>query len=218
MGTFTVALMAIVYGAKSSVGILVPLFIVGDILAVIYFKKHVKVKYLFQFLPAMIVGVVLATYVGNDWEEATFKKWMSIIILGSTVYMFWSEYRGKTLPAKDRKISGLLGFSAGFTTMIGNLAGPFANLYFLATRLPKNEIIGTAAWVFFIINIFKIPFHVFSWKTINIDTLSIDAYLAPFVVLGFGAGTRLVGLFSEQNYRRFLLGVTAIGAILILLK
>jgi len=108
LGTFTVALMAIVYGAKSSVGILVPLFIVGDILAVIYFKKHVKVKYLFQFLPAMIVGVVLATYVGNDWEEATFKKWMSIIILGSTVYMFWSEYRGKTLPAKDRKISGLL--------------------------------------------------------------------------------------------------------------
>jgi len=218
MGTFTVALTATVYGAKASVGILVPLFIVGDILAVIYFKKHVKIKYLFQFLPAMIFGVLVATYVGNDWEEATFKKWMSVIILGSTIYMFWSEYLGKTLPEKDIKVSSTLGFAAGFTTMIGNLAGPFANLYFLATRLPKNEIIGTAAWVFFIINIFKIPFHVFSWETINMNTLSIDAYLAPFVVLGFWAGTKLVGLFSEQNYRRFLLVVTAIGAVLILLK
>lgn len=218
LGIFTVALTAIVYGAKSSVGILVPLFIVGDILAVIYFKKHVKIKYLFQFLPAMIIGVLVATYVGNDWDDATFKKWMSVIILGSTLYMFWSEYHGKMLPVEDKRVSSSLGFAAGFTTMIGNLAGPFANLYFLATGLPKNEIIGTAAWVFFIINIFKIPFHVFSWETINMDTLSIDAYLAPFVILGFWAGTKLVGLFSEQNYRRFLLIVTAIGAILILVK
>ncbi|MGK0366550.1 MAG: putative membrane protein YfcA [Saprospiraceae bacterium] len=218
LGVFTVALTALVYGAKNSVGILVPLFIVGDVLAVIYFKKHVKVKYLFQFLPAMIIGVLVATYVGNDWEEATFKKWMSIIILGSTVYMFWSEYREKKLSIEDKKMSSTIGFAAGFTTMIGNLAGPFANLYFLATRLPKNEIIGTAAWVFFIINIFKIPFHVFSWETINVDTLTVDAYLAPFVVLGFWAGTRLVSMFSEQNYRRFLLIVTAIGAVLILLK
>lgn len=218
MGVFVVALTALVYGAKNSVGILVPLFIVGDILAVIYFKKHVKVKYLFQFLPAMIIGVLVATYVGNDWSEATFKKWMSVIILASTVYMFWSEYRGKKLSVEDKRMSSALGFAAGFTTMIGNLAGPFANLYFLATRLPKNEIIGTAAWVFFIINIFKIPFHVFAWETINMETIKIDAYLAPFVVLGFIAGTRLIGIFSEQNYRRFLLIVTAIGAILILVN
>jgi uncharacterized membrane protein YfcA len=218
MGVFTVALTALVYGAKNSVGILVPLFIVGDILAVIYFKKHVKIKYLFQFLPAMIVGVVIATYVGNGWDDATFKKWMSVIILGSTVYMFWSEFRGKKLSLKDRRFSNIIGFAAGFTTMIGNLAGPFANLYFLATRLPKNEIIGTAAWVFFIINIFKIPFHIFSWETINMKTIMIDAYLAPFVVIGFFGGTQIVGLFSEQNYRRFLLAVTAIGAILILFK
>lgn len=218
MGVFTVALTAFFYGAKNSVGILVPLFIVGDILAVIYFKKHVKIKYLIQFLPAMMIGVLVATYVGNDWEEVTFKKWMSVIILGSTFYMFWSEYRGKKLSVEDRRMSGTIGFMAGFTTMVGNLAGPFANLYFLATRLPKNEIIGTAAWVFFIINIFKVPFHIFSWKTINLETLTIDAYLTPFVILGFWVGTQLVGLFSERNYRRFLLIVTAIGAILILLK
>lgn len=218
MGVFTVALTALVYGAKNSVGILVPLFVVGDILAVVYFKKHVKIKYLFQFLPAMIIGVIVATYIGKDWDDVTFKKWMSVIILGSTAYMFWSEYRGKKLSIKDRRYSSTIGFAAGFTTMVGNLAGPFANLYFLATRLPKNEIIGTAAWVFFIINIFKIPFHVFSWETINMETLRIDAYLVPFVILGFWIGTKLVGMFSEQNYRRFLLTVTAIGAILILLK
>ena len=49
--------------------------------------------------------------------------------------------------------------------MAGNLLG-FSNIYFLAMRLPKNAFIGTAVWLF-IINIFKVPFHIWSWQTIN---------------------------------------------------
>ena len=63
--------------------------------------------------------------------------------------------------------STIMGSLAGITTMIGNLAGPFANLYFLAVRI-QNEFIGTSAWLF-LINIFKVPFHVLSWKTINLN-------------------------------------------------
>ncbi len=218
MGILVVTMIVLVYGARNSTGILVPLFIVGDILAVIYFKKHVKVKYLIQFMPAMLIGVVVAVYVGNGWDEIVFKKWMSAIILLSVIYMFWSEYKSIIIKSDNYLFSNIIGFSAGFTTMVGNLAGPFANIFFLATRLPKNEIVGTAAWVFFIINIFKVPFHIFSWETIHRESLLIDLQLAPFVILGFFLGTRLLGLFNEKNYRRFLLFVTAIGAVVILFK
>ncbi len=218
MGILIVTMIVYVFGAKNSTGILVPLFIVGDILAVIYFKKHVKIKYLIQFMPAMLIGVVVAVYVGNDWDEIVFKKWISWIILLSVVYMFWSEYKSIVIKSDNYLISSVIGFAAGFTTMVGNLAGPFANLFFLATRLPKKEIVGTSAWVFFIINIFKIPFHIFSWETINRASLMIDLKLAPFVIVGFFLGTQLLGLFNEKNYRRFLLIVTAIGALVILFK
>lgn len=218
LGILMVALMVLAYGAKSSTGILVPLLIAGDILAVIYFKKHVKRKYLIQFLPAMLIGVVVAVFVGDNWEEAIFKKWVSGIILISVLYMFWTEYNPVKIPKIDWKFSTPIGFAAGFTTMIGNLAGPFANLYFLATKLPKDEIVATSAWVFFVINIFKLPFHIFAWQTIRADTLWINLTLIPFVVLGFFAGTRVLRMFNEKGFRKFLLIVTAIGAVVILVR
>lgn len=214
----TVTLMVLAFEAKRSTGIILPLFILGDIFAVIYFKKHTKWKYLIHFLPWMIVGVLIATYVGKDLPEVVFKRWMAGIILLSVVFMFASEQITKVVLSDSKLFSGGVGLAAGFSTMIGNLAGPFANLFFLATRLPKNEIIGTAAWVFFIVNLFKLPLHIFSWETISWETLKIDMYLAPFVVLGFGVGVKIVSLFSEKFYRQFLLIVTAIGAILIFFK
>jgi len=214
----SVTLMALAFGAKNSTGIILPLLIVGDILAVIYFKKYTKWRYLINFLPWMLVGVLVATYVGKDIPEETFKIWMAIIILGSVVFMWFSEKTNKKIQPSNKLFSGSVGFAAGFSTMIGNLAGPFANLFFLATRMPKNELIGTSAWVFFIVNNFKVPLHVFYWGTITWDTLKTNLTLLPFVIIGFLVGIKLVSYFSEKFFRQFLLIVTAIGAILIFLK
>ncbi len=60
----------------------------------------------------------------------------------------------------------MMGLSGGFATMIGNSAGPVFNLYFLAMRLPKKEFIGTGAWLYFIMNLGKLPLQIFVWKTI----------------------------------------------------
>ena len=114
--------------------------------------------------------------------------------------------------------SGLMGVLAGFTTMVGNLAGAFTNIYFLAMRLPKNEFIGTAAWLFFIINLFKVPFHVLVWKTININSIRISASLIPFVILGFLVGVEIVKRIKNDNYRKLILLFTALGGIAILFK
>ena len=91
-----------------------------------------------------------------------FKKLMAIIIIGSVILMFLAENRKSTAVPKSKVFSWIMGFLAGFTTMIGNLAGPVANIYFLAIRFPKNEFIGTAAWLFFIINmVCNVLFHRF---------------------------------------------------------
>ena len=85
-------------------------------------------------------------------------------------------------------IAALMGIMAGFTTMVGNLAGAFSNIYFLAIKLPKNEFIGTAAWLFFIINLFKVPFHIWSWGTISYSSFQISMSLIPGVFVGFSLG------------------------------
>ena len=216
-GIVIVALMVFAYGAKASTGVLLPLLILADVFAVIYYNKHAQWSILIKFLPWMVIGVLVGVYVGQEIDDRLFKKLMSIIIFASVILMFWWERGRKQIP-QNRLLAATSGLLAGFTTMIGNLAGPLVNIYFLAMRIPKDQFIGTAAWLFFIINIFKVPFHVFSWKTINTSSLLADLYLVPFVVVGFFVGVKIVSMINEKAYRYFILIVTALTALILLFR
>lgn len=194
------------------------MLIIADIFAVTYYHRHAQWKYIKKLMPWMVIGVLLGVWLGNDISEEIFKKLMAIIIIGSVVILFYSENRKSSKIPTSRIFSSSAGLLAGFTTMIGNLAGPIANIYFLAIRLPKNEFIGTAAWLFFIINIFKLPFHFFVWKTVSVETLVLNSVLVPVLLLGFFMGVSLVKLISNLHYRRFILAVTAIGALILLFR
>ena len=207
--------LALVYGAKESTGILMPLLICGDILAVIYYNRHVKWIYLIKLLPWMVAGVLAGVLLGKNLPEDLFKSGMAIIILISVVMMYYWERK------KDRKVpnhlsfAALMGMMAGFTTMVGNLAGVFSNIYFLAIKLPKNEFIGTAAWLFFIINLFKVPFHIWSWGTINLASFQISLSLIPAVILGFMFGVSIVKKIKNDRYRQLILLLTGLGGLTI---
>jgi len=218
IGILIVVILAFVFGEKASTGILLPMLIIADIFAVTYYHRHAQWKYIRKLMPWMVIGVLLGVWLGNDISEEIFKKLMAIIIIGSVVILFYSENRKSSKIPTSRIFSSSAGLLAGFTTMIGNLAGPIANIYFLAIRLPKNEFIGTAAWLFFIINIFKLPFHFFVWKTVSVETLVLNSVLVPVLLLGFFIGVSLVKLISNLHYRRFILAVTAIGALILLFR
>lgn len=211
-----VVILAFVFGEKNSTGILLPMLIIADIIAVIYYKRHVKWDIIRKLIPWMIVGVLVGVWVGNDISEIIFKRLMALIIIMSVGLMIYMEKRKTAAIPTHKLFSSSMGFLAGFTTMIGNLAGPISNVYFLAIRFPKNEFIGTAAWLFFIINVFKLPFHIFIWKTVTIETLVLNSVLVPAVIIGFFLGAYIVNLISNVNYRRFILVVTAIGGLIML--
>ncbi|MGI9552072.1 MAG: sulfite exporter TauE/SafE family protein, partial [Aurantibacter sp.] len=208
-----VTLMALAFGAKESTGLIVPLLVVGDIFAVIYYNRHTRWKYIIRFLPWMMLGVLVGVLVGKDLDEYTFKIGMAIIILGSVVMMFWWDRRKSKIVPTHWAFAGFMGIMAGITTMIGNLAGAFSNIFFLAMRLPKNEFIGTAAWLFFIINIFKLPFHIWAWGTITPESLLLDLKLVPGILIGLFVGVRMVKIIKENFYRKMILVLTAIGAV-----
>ena len=129
--------------------------------------------------------------------------------------MFWWDQRKSKQVPKHLAFAGVMGLTAGFTTMVGNLAGSFANIFFLAMQLPKNAFIGTTAWLFLIINLFKVPFHVFSWGTITWDTLKVDAVLVLPILLGLWVGIKVLKKVNDKFFRRFILVMTGIGAIII---
>jgi len=213
-----VTLMALAFGSRASTGIIIPLLIVGDIFAVIYYQKHTQWKYLLRLLPWMMLGVVLGALVGKDLPEDIFKKGMAFIIIVSVIIMYlWDRRVSKEVPSQWW-FAGIMGTLAGFTTMIGNLAGAFSNIFFLAMRLPKNQFIGTTAWLFLLINLFKLPFHIFLWKTVSFETLAIDLRLLIFVAIGLMVGIKIISWIKDTQYRQMILLFTAVGAVLILFR
>ena len=217
-GIVIVGLIALDFGAKASTGLLLPLLLFADFFAVYYYRRHTEVSYLKKLLPMMVVGVLLATYVGEQISEAAFKYWMAWLVIVGFVLMLIRDFYWKDMVPNHFLYGPIMGLLSGFTSMIGNLAGPFANLYFLSFRVEKIKFISTAAWMFLFVNLFKLPFHFFVWHTINRETLLMDSKLLIFVVAGFLLGIYLVKLMSEGIYKFIIYLSTVLGAALILMS
>lgn len=213
-----VTLMAIVFGSKASTGIVLPLLCAGDLMAVTYYHRHAQWSHVRKLLPWMIAGILIGVFTGKDLNEILFRKVMAFIIILTVVIMLWLELRKQISVPHNRGFVAVMGLSSGFTTMLGNLAGAFSNIYFLALRMNKNHFIGTAAWVFLLINFFKLPFQFFFWKNISLSSLAIDFRLLPALALGFFTGIRLVARLQDDRYRKIIIVLTLLGAVFIFLK
>ncbi len=216
-GMIIVPIMASVFGGKPSTGIVLPMLCIADLFAVLYYHRHADWKHILKLLPWTVVGLIVALFMGANISDNTFKLLIGITILISLGIMVWQDYFRKSneVPA-SKWFSGSFGFGAGFSTMIGNAAGPLMAIYLLSARLPKNAYIGTGAWFFLIINYTKLPLQIIFWKNINIHTLTLDLLMIPAIAAGAFLGFKLVKIIPEKAYRIFILVSTAISALFML--
>ena len=217
-GMIAVPLLAIFFGGRTSSGIMLPILILGDLMAVYHYNTYTQWEYLKRVLPFAFVGILQGTYIGIFIDDLMFRQVMAGAIFLSVGIMFLNEKRQDYLTSQNLLFRAGLGMAAGFTTMVGNLAGSFMAIYLMSLKLLKNQFIGTAAWFFFIVNLVKVPFHVYSWKTITWNSLFLDLLVLPFIAFGSFLGIQIVKNVSEQIYRRFIITMTIIAALLMMFQ
>ena len=109
-----------------------------------------------------VVGVLIAIGVGYYVNDAVFTDMIAVIIIGSLVLLILQERTSfSSFMASNKYVAGVFGGLGGFTTMIGNAAGPVMAVYLLSTRIPKNNYIGTAAWFLIVKRIPELAFRYF---------------------------------------------------------
>lgn len=210
--------LAIIFGGKASTGILLPMLMMADLFGVGYYHRHAEWKYLWKLLPWAFIGVGIALWVGEVVNDEWFKNIIAILVFVCIGLMLWKDRKkGSNLFPDTWWFAASMGILGGFATMIGNVAGPIFAIYLLAMHLPKNSFIGTGAWFFLIINFSKFPLHIFVWKTIGLDTLTLDIFLLPAIALGAFLGIKLVKKISDKMYRTAVIIVTALSAFLLLI-
>jgi len=217
LGMFVVPAMAAAFGGKTSVGLVLPLLSMADIFAVSYYRRHAEWKYIWRLLPAAVLGVLLGIWVGQVVEDALFEDMIAIIIIGSLIMLLLQQNANfSNLMASRPWVGAVFGAVGGFTTMIGNAAGPLMAVYLLATRIPKYSFIGTTAWFFLLINLFKIPFHIWVWGTIDLQSFLLDLCTLPAIALGIFLGIRVVKWIPEQAFRYFVIVMTLLISLRLL--
>jgi len=212
-GMLSVPILAYVFGGQLSSGIMLPMLVMADVFGVWYYHRHASWQHLKILFPWAAAGVIAGTIAGSYINDHIFKIVMAATILVSVIIMLWMEKLGTpdAIP-KNKSFAIGTGVASGFTSMVGNLAGSVMSVYLLSVPLPKNQFIGTTAWFFLVVNWFKVPFHVFAWHTINLNTLLLDLLTLPAIMLGAYLGIVLVRKLTDTMYRWFIISMTLIAA------
>lgn len=209
-----VALVAIIFGGKASSGIMLPMLMFGDLIAIYQYGKQGKFSDVLKLLPATVVGIVLGAITGNYLDDRQFKMLMGIIVMVCLALLIHREVTKRVLRVPDHPVLHLgVGAISGFSSMVGNAAGPIFNVYLLTQELTKNTMIGTTAWFFFLMNLIKLPFHIFMWGTITWSTFRYTLIMIPFLALGAVLGIKLVRKINEVWYKRIIMLMTAVAAL-----
>ncbi|ASK65921.1 hypothetical protein CFK39_08870 [Brachybacterium avium] len=235
-GTIAVGIFAFAMPAKESTAALLLLLIVGDMTALWVYRREPDVRTLVRLLPSAMIGVVIGALYFSRVDGDAVRLTIGVILLTLVILTLWRRNLTRRRAAAAARAGeeqtpvaagsqpgfaataqgmgfGLLG---GFTTMVANAAGPVMSLYFYAMRMPVLTFLGTSAWYFAIVNLFKVPFSA-GLGLITRDTLVMDAMLVPAVLIGAFAGSKVARRIPQKVFENLILVLTVAAALGLLL-
>jgi len=200
-----VIIMAELFGAKESVGMVLPLLIVCDLVVYPLFRKYASWKQVLPLVGPAVCGVLIGWLLLGQITNVTAKKIIGVIILSMFSLQLIRSLRAKfltNLPDSTTFRVGT-GLTIGISTTLANAAGPVYSIYTLVHKLEKNEFLGIGARFFLFLNIFKAPF-LGQLELINSESLRIDLALLPGIFAGILLGRHLIKLVPQRLFEALL--------------
>ncbi len=221
-GILIVPLMAMVVPGMKSAGLLLPLLIFADLLAIWVHRRNCLWGYIFRLvLPALtgiVAGFLFMRYLNHTYPNSDdlMNRIIGIIVLVMLLLRQW-QTTFLTADKQDRiphhpAFAIVMGFLAGLTTMMANAAGPVMTIYLLSMHLPKTQFVGTSAWFFFIVNWLKVPFHT-QLATLTRETFLLDACVIPAIFLGGFVGVVALKRIPQNAFNWLVTLLAAAAAI-----
>jgi uncharacterized protein len=211
-----VPLFAFVLPARLSTGALLPLLILGDVVAVTWYRRHAVWRHLLRLFPWAVAGIVLGFFAMGRINDRQLRPVIGAIVIIMLGVGLWRDIasRGKAEVPSAWWFAALAGILAGATTMLANAAGPVMMVYLLAMRLPKDEFLGTGAWFFAVLNWVKVPFSV-ALGLITAQSLAFDAVLSGAVLAGAVLGILAARRLPQKAFTAVMQALTLVSAVLL---
>jgi uncharacterized membrane protein YfcA len=212
LGMVGVPLLTLVMPARDAAGMMLPVLLAMDAIAIYAYRKEVNWKILWIMLPGAAIGTLIGWVLWAFVSDAAV-----LLFVGVVTLLFILD---ALLPLR-KKLEGLppskpwgwfWGGFAGFTSFISHTGGPPFQIYVLPQRLSPVNYSGTNAFFFAIVNTMKlIPY--FFLGQLSVSNLTIGAILAPLAVAGVLVGVWLVRRISVKHFYQLAYILVAVLAV-----
>tara|TARA_Y100000590_G_C15677472_1_gene998571 strand:+ start:1062 stop:1793 length:732 start_codon:yes stop_codon:yes gene_type:complete len=192
-----VPLMSLSMSPLKAAGILLPLLVIMDIIAIYIFWKKWDLKILKIIVPASMIGIFFGAFTFQYTSENQIRLIVGIITI---LFVIISVVQKNNLLLKPTNKKGYFWAStSGYTSFLIHAGAPPMNFYMLPLKLDKITYIGTATYAFFIINIVKlIPYYFLD--LLAPSNLKISISLVPIAVISVVIGYHLQKKISEKIF------------------
>lgn len=211
VGILAVLLMALAIPGKASPGVLLPMLIAADIMAVIYYRRSCRWDILLKLMPLSLVGVGIGYVILRAAPDADFER-----IIGWTILAMLALDFGMTDAVRKhmrgRVMTAIAGVLAGGASMVANAAGPIFGVYMLQMGLTKAAFVGTRSWFFLVLNILKVPFAA-KLGLITVPSLTLNLTFLPVIFVGAIVGYKVLKYINIELFK-WLIRLTALFAAL----
>lgn len=218
VGLIGVALFAAVLPARQSTGVLLLLFLVGDLFAITAYRRHADWRALLRLAPSVVVGVLLGVVFLAKVGDTTVRRSIGVVLLLLVLVHLWTRRAGATRAEPGarahlpRPVTIGAGSLAGFTSMVANAGGAVMTIYMLGAGMDVMTFLGTGAWFFFAVNLVKLPFSI-ALGLVPSASLIVLVLLAPLVVVGAMVGRRVVPHLNAALFEHLVVGFTILAAL-----
>jgi uncharacterized membrane protein YfcA len=201
-------------GSEAALGLLLPLMLAGDVIAVWQYRHLFSLNIVKRLLPGTAVGVVIGglillwfhTYANLLGALIRIEIGIECILLVGIHW--WRQWRGiqqHLVPEPWR--SHLTGGFSAISSTLAHAAGPIIAMYLLPLRLDRALFVGTCAIYFLILNLCKIPAYYASGQFAHASPLFAAKFL-PLVLAGAIFGVWVNRLLSDKWFSRIVYAVT----------
>lgn len=203
VGTLAVPLLALAMPPVAAAALLLPIFIVSDIVAVHLYRRDYSARNLAILTPAALAGVALGWWLGARVSGAFIG-----LLVGATGIFFCANawlFARRARPARRADVPrGVFwGALTGLTSFVSHAGGPTFQMYVLPQRLPKMAFAGTATILFAIVNAAKVVPY---WQLGQFSGVapSLALWLAAPALAGTLAGRWLTRTMPDRLFFRLV--------------
>ena len=199
----SVPLLSLVMSPLKAVVLLLPVYIISDVVSVWLYRRSFSLINLKILVPASMVGILIAWFTASMISDLTIKLIIGLVGVGFCLQTWFKRGQVESaLPASVPK-GAFWGAVSGFTSFIAHAGGPPFQVYMLPQKLPKAEFAGTATILFAIINFSKIlPYQ--NLSPYSEEDLMKAATLIPMALLGTFLGAYLTRRINDAWFYKLV--------------